>query len=57
MLELRIKEDSKFYGDKINNLQEKNDQISNENIALDEENKNLKNKIQKNNLNLNIILK
>ena len=52
MLELKIKEDSKFYGDKINILQEKNDQISNENIALDEENKNLKNRIQKNNLNL-----
>jgi len=52
MLELKIKEDCKFYGDRINNLQEKNEQISNENIALDEENKNLKNIIQKNNLNL-----
>ena len=52
MLELKIKEDSKFYGDRINNLQEKNEKISSENIALDEENKNLKNIIQKNNLNL-----
>ena len=52
MFELKIKEDSKFYGDRINNLQEKNDQISNENIALDEENKNLKNIIQKKKLNI-----
>ena len=52
ILEYKIKEDSKFYGDRINNLQEKNEKISSENIALDEENKNLKNIIQKNNLNL-----
>ena len=52
ILEYKIKEDSKFYGDRINNLQEKNEKISNENFALDEENKDLKNKIQKNHLNL-----
>lgn len=52
MLESRIKEDSKFYIDKINILEEKNDKLSNDNFALDEENKKFRNKIQSNSLNM-----
>ena len=51
IFELKRKEDSKFYYDKINMLQENNDKLTNENIALDEENKELRNKLQKSNLN------
>jgi cell division protein FtsB len=51
MFELKRKQDTKFYIDKINLLQENNEKLSNENINLDEENKELKTRIQKINLN------
>ena len=52
MFALKRQEDSKFYIDKINILEEKNDKLLNDNFALDEENKKLKNIIQNNNLNM-----
>ena len=51
MFELKRKQDTKFFIDKINLLQENNEKLSNENINLDEENKELKTRIQKINLN------
>ena len=42
MFALKRQEDSKFYIDKINILEEKNDKLLNDNFALDEENKKLK---------------
>ena len=47
---IKIQEDYKFYSDKIKDLQEKNDKLSNDLFLVQEENKNLVNKIQKNNL-------
>ena len=47
----KIEEDSKFYLDKIKIFQQNNEQLSENIFRLEEENKNLKNEIDKNNLN------
>jgi hypothetical protein len=47
----KIEEDSKFYLDKIKIFQQNNDQLSENIFRLEEENKNLKNEIDKSNLN------
>ena len=47
----KIEEDSKFYLDKIKIFQQNNDQLSENIFRLEEENKNLKNEIDKNTLN------
>ena len=48
----KIEEDSKFYLDKINILQQKNEKLSEEIFLAEKENKSLKNQIDNNNLNL-----
>jgi cell division protein FtsB len=51
MFELKRKQENKFFIDKIKLLQENNEKLSNENINLDEENKELKTRLQQINLN------
>jgi cell division protein FtsB len=51
MFELKRKQENKFFIDKIKLLQENNEKLSNENINLDEENKEFKTRLQQINLN------
>ena len=51
MFELKRKQENKFFIDKIKLLQENNEKLSNENVNLDEENKELKTRLQQINLN------